>query len=171
MDSPLTAIVAMCGNRCRTTARNSNPDMRGIFKSEMPSRRGLVGSAYFNGLFLFPPLEIQGSRSMISSIAKPAACNKPLTPPKSSTRAEERTSLRGNAVNENHCPQCQRRIIGGGILMPHSPIPSCLVNIPVPRLVRQPSESIMQTVSCWRLEQSRRCFIRYDWCVKPHHLV
>ena len=35
MYSPLTAMVAMCGNRSRTTARNSNPDIRGIFKSEM----------------------------------------------------------------------------------------------------------------------------------------
>lgn len=39
MYSPLTATVAMWGNRSRTTARNSNPDMRGIFKSEMIKSR------------------------------------------------------------------------------------------------------------------------------------
>jgi hypothetical protein len=34
-DSPLVAITGTCGKRWRTTASSSNPDIRGIAKSEM----------------------------------------------------------------------------------------------------------------------------------------
>jgi hypothetical protein len=32
--SPVIAMLAICGNRCRTAANNSNPDILGMRKSE-----------------------------------------------------------------------------------------------------------------------------------------